>query len=286
MILFWFLIAAMISISLLFILLPLCLRTKASTVEQDKVNLALYRQKLQDLKIEYQDGLLTEQDYQQTQQELAQGLMLDCPEILHNETNAKSSSRHSTVIHYSLMVFLLLAIPALALSLYLKWGASQALAQQAAIQKTMAEFKSPDQLIEKMQAILKKRPNSTRGWFLLGRLYFSLGKFQDAANAFAKAHALEPKDTAITLQYAQALFFSGNGAAKTQAVQLAKQVLTVEAKSEAAINLLALTAYQQGHYQAAIDYWQQLLVNYAPDSNEANTLREAITKAQKQLKAH
>ncbi|CAN5227457.1 hypothetical protein BH10PSE19_BH10PSE19_20900 [soil metagenome] len=295
MILFWSIIGLMTLLSLIFVLLPLCLSPNSYKTRWNDTNLTLYQQKMRDLKNEYQNGLLTETHYQQAQQELEQGLLTDYPDILlTDQTNITQKLNPSLPLNkknFWTAGFLVLALPALAVTLYLKWGFSNDLAQwyaeqqqATAVQKTMAEFKSPAELITKMQTILKQRPDSTRGWFLLGRLYFSLGKYSEAAHAFAKAHTLEAKDPAIALQYAQALFFTGQPQSKRKAVLIAKQILAIDKTSDAAINLLALDAYQKGRYQAAIDYWEQLLSRYNSESNEAKTLLEAIAKAQSKLK--
>ena len=48
-----------------------------------------------------------------------------------------------------------------------------------------------NQLIIEIQAHLKIDPNSSKGWYLLGKLYLSQNRIAEANAAFAKAHALE-----------------------------------------------------------------------------------------------
>ena len=54
-------------------------------------------------------------------------------------------------------------------------------------------------------------------------------------------------------------------------------------KQPDALAMLAMDAYQEKHYQIAINYWQQLLIITPPNSDAAKALRKAIAKAQAKL---
>jgi len=50
-----------------------------------------------------------------------------------------------------------------------------------------------NQLITELQTHLQADPNSSKGWYLLGKLYLSQNRIHEANAAFAKAQALEKK---------------------------------------------------------------------------------------------
>lgn len=56
-------------------------------------------------------------------------------------------------------------------------------------------------IIAKIQAKLAADPNDAQGWFILGKLYFSLNNKPEALKALTKAHHLAPNDEAITEFY-------------------------------------------------------------------------------------
>ena len=208
------------------------------------------------------------------------------------QTSCENTYTHTRDI--TTAVLLAIILPALALSLYLKWGDSTEVAAVIAshnnavnVRQALAEFKNPEQIISKMQSVLQTHPESARGWFLLGRLYMSLGRYHEAAQAFAKADALKPHVPEVMLQYAESLFFSNEKDSAVKAVGIATAVLALQPQNEAAndeaINLLALNAYRNKHYQQAIDYWERLLPSYEPSSSDAKILLQAIATAQKQL---
>ena len=51
---------------------------------------------------------------------------------------------------------------------------------------------------------MRANPADPRGWALLGRSYAALGRYEDAARAFAQAAERAPDDAAILADYADA----------------------------------------------------------------------------------
>lgn len=87
---------------------------------------------------------------------------------------------------------------------YYYWGASSAVAKQVAYSKLQSEIGSPEQLILRMQAHLSTHPESAQGWYLLGKVYLSLGRYTEARDALAKASQLQPDQPEYLLNYQKA----------------------------------------------------------------------------------
>jgi cytochrome c-type biogenesis protein CcmH len=92
-------------------------------------------------------------------------------------------------INRKMAVIILLLMPMLSLGLYLKWGASQLLAEK----ETM---RTPALVIQQLQRTLQQHPSDAEGWYWLGRLYFSEKDFSRASQAFARVDALAPPGSA------------------------------------------------------------------------------------------
>lgn len=187
------------------------------------------------------------------------------------------------------LVILGCGLPILAIICYLQWGNSHGLKlalnakQQAlAVQKLRTQLQTPDQVIQALQKRLKQEPNNAKGWFLLGRVYVSLQAFKEASEAFAQAEKLDPNNPEVLFQYAQALYFYHHSL-QGKATELLIKLLKSNPNNDLAINLLAIAAYEAGHYQEAINYWEKLLPNYATDSPDGQALLTAIAKAQTAL---
>lgn len=186
-----------------------------------------------------------------------------------------------------IVILCALGLPLFAFSLYLKWGQSNELAkqyeQQEKLTKLRKELGSPQEVIDKLKQQLERSPNSAEGWYLLAKLYFSQQQFNDAANAYARLNQLKPNDTDVLVQYAQALYFANEHRMTAQITRLLHQVLKQDPEQTLAINLLAIDAYQHQAYQQAIGYWQKLLNQYPPNSDEYQSISTAIDNAQKAL---
>lgn len=185
---------------------------------------------------------------------------------------------------------LLLLLPVLAITLYLKLGASEKMAeQQNLLEKSTlinAEIKklgSLQNIILKLKEQIAENPDA-EGWSLLGRLYLKSQQFKDAAHAFAQANQLTPNQLAILIPFAESLYFANNQVLTPQAKQLLSQALRQQPNQPDALNLLAMHAYQTKAYLDAIHYWEQLLPQLPTESAEQKQLLQLIAKAQQKAK--
>ncbi len=173
---------------------------------------------------------------------------------------------------------------------YWRWGAwpdwqkyIQQQAKQQQVQAMLRSVRNPQDLIAKLQARLEHQPDSARGWYLLGRLYASQDQWQQAHDAYAKAYRLKPHDEQITVNYAQSLWQLNHQAFDTEIRTLFQSILLKNVNQSDALAMLAMDAFVGHAYQQAIDYWQRLLKNSPPHSEEAQAIRKAIVKAQQKM---
>lgn len=152
------------------------------------------------------------------------------------------------------------------------------------IEAVLQRIKSPAELISRMKARLQQEPNSSRGWYLLGRLYASQGQWEEARNAFSTALQLNPDDSLIIVNYAQSLLQLNQQQYNDSIRHLLTTLLQKEPQQPDALAMLAMDAFVSANYGQAIDYWQRLLKLAPPQSEEAQMIRKAIARAQSQLK--
>ncbi|WP_028389669.1 tetratricopeptide repeat protein [Legionella fairfieldensis] len=155
--------------------------------------------------------------------------------------------------------------------------------RQQQVQAVLQTIKSPAELIKKLQMRLQSDPKSARGWYLLGRLYVSQNEWSQARDAFLNAYQLNPHDEAIIVNYAQSLWQLNQQQFNEQIRVLFKSLLQNNPQQPDALAMLAMDAFVSHNYQLAIDYWQQLLKLAPGQSQEAQMIRKAIAKAQRQL---
>lgn len=170
---------------------------------------------------------------------------------------------------------------------YHYWGAGtewqdyqQQLIKQEQIKALVKSVKGkPQLLIEKLKARLAKEPESARGWYLLGRLYASQNEWQQAFQAYEKAHQLAPDNEEATINYVQSLWHLNHRQFNKEIRELFQLVLQKNPKQPDALAMLAMDAFIRHAYQQAINYWQELLDIVPPQSADAQAIRKAIAKA-------
>lgn len=197
---------------------------------------------------------------------------------------------HSTIGNKKISFFILaFGFPWLALISYFYLGDSNGLKQallldkqRIAVKQMQEKLKNPAQVISALVQHLQQDPSSTQGWFFLGKVYFSLQQYSEAASAFARAEQLSPDNPDVLFQYAQSLYFQQQDLTGKPR-ELLERLLRIDPHNNLAINLLAVYAYQRGDYRRAINYWEGLLPYYPSSSEDGQALLKAIAKAQTDL---
>ena len=169
---------------------------------------------------------------------------------------------------------------------YWQWGGwtewTAYLEQQANHQRLEAMLHTvggPEELIARLKQQVLLQPKRAEGWYLLGRLYLSQQQWDESTNAFYKAHLLKPKDDKITMNYAQSLWQKQAHVFSPEIRTLCKTVLMHQKNQPDALAMLAMDAFGRHAYQQAIDYWESLLKQAPPQSEDAMAIRKAIAKA-------
>lgn len=191
--------------------------------------------------------------------------------------------------HKRLILAVLPLLIILIMSAYWQWGGwsdwnAYTIEQdkQQQVQAMLKKLNSPQELIDKLKSKLSLKSESAQGWYLLGRLYTSQGNWSEANEAFKIAHELRPENTQFLINYAQSQWQLNNQLFNDTIRGLFRQALDKDANQPDALAMLAMDEFLSHHYQQAINHWQQLLKQMPPDSEDAQAIRRAIAKAQKQ----
>jgi cytochrome c-type biogenesis protein CcmH len=179
-----------------------------------------------------------------------------------------------------------------AIFLYGKWGAYQALGQfyamsdvQAQLQTRKIETSQIQTVIAQFVHYLKTHPQDTKGWFLLGRLYLDQGNVKNAADAFKHSFDSDVnKNSEVTAQYAQALYFLHKQTLNEESLKLVQLALSQDPQNRTALNLLAMDAFSHHRYALALTYWKRLRSQYVEESAEFQTLSKAMTVCEKKMR--
>ena len=261
--------AALTFVALGVLLVPLW-RGRASTHAADrrKVNLEIFRDQLQELDNDRQNGLLSAADFAQAKSELQRRLLDETAEA----NSAAEAGRRSQP-----PVWLAALLPIAAVALYVQLGNPQAVEPQAA--QGHAQAQELDAMLGKLVDRLKANPDDAKGWVMLARSYKALGRFDEAIDAYARGTAIVDTDAYLLADYAEAIVQSNSGRFNAKADALVARALKIDANSMLALFLAGNSANDREDYTAAITHWERLLPQLEPGSEDAEAVENAIDKA-------
>jgi cytochrome c-type biogenesis protein CcmH len=290
MIIFWILAAGLIGLALLFVVTPMVSRrADAPDVDRDTLNLAVFRQQLEELDGDLASGELGRQQYDAARRDLERELLHD----VGQDGSAAQAGNPGGARWAALL--LAVAIPAAAVSFYLfrgNPGIIPRLETVASLRPAASQEMPPghpatgngtaaslDALVERLAERMEKNPSDLRGWLMLGRTYTALHKPERALSALEKAYALAPNQPEVLTAYAEALATNNGNRLEGRPAELIKTALDIDPQNVSARWLSGLLSFQQGEYTQAASQWEGMLARFDPQGKEAAQLRQFINEA-------
>jgi len=257
-----------------FLLPPLWLglRRNETKASRKEANLAVFRDQLSELEREKTEGTLADADFDQARRELQRRLLEEvAPEAEEAGKATYGPSR-------KMAIALLLLLPVLAFAAYGILGNPKALdpAQTAAAPKMTAEQISGmvARLAERMQA----NPDDMQGWLMLARSYKTMGRYEEAAAAYAKAEKVIDDDPELLASYAETIAMASGNGLKGKPTQLILRALKIDPQHPHSLFLAGAAAMGAGDNRKGIAYWEALLPQVEPGSELDQMLRSGIDK--------
>ena len=266
MLLFWILAAALLLIATVFILLPL-IKKQPRENYSEAGHQARYRQRLQEIDAEIENGLISAQEAGAIKRQL-QLELLDWDK--NNRPAATADKGHAGAV-----IAILIFIPAFAIGLYQYLGRPESIAQIEFISRFQQAETEAQKLaaFDKMLAQIERRLTEQPGdierdlesWRMLANSYNALQKYPEAARAVANLYRLRPDDPDILFRYCRR---PGNGqmtaCLRGRPAELIRQGLAIDPENISGLWLAGLAANGGGDSQAAIGYWERLLPRLEP----------------------
>lgn len=284
MILFWVICAGLLIVALAFILPPLLQsspETQKGVTEQDRkeANIAVYRDQLLELRADLNNGIVSQEQFDQDSEEIEKRLLEDTAQT---ENEVVSITEKGRATAYALAV----AIPLVAVVFYIYIGSPEGItgppSRPFESRMTGAETRSADQIganVQKLADKLKENPNDAEGWIMLGRSYTSMERYGEAAGAYAKATELKPNDADLWAEYAFITAMAGNRKIEGKSLEFVNQALKVDPQNAKALQLAGSAAFEAKDYKKAIELWQRVLSRAPRDSELAQAITERINEA-------
>jgi len=215
-------------------------------ISDDASNVAIGKQKKQELADDVTKGLISESLYQEAEDE-----------ITHTLAGELTQNSADTVVINPLKW-------AIALGVIIAIVSILVYAQLAPKQGSSAAFEmSPSLSLEQSAASLKahldENPENGKAWSMLGLAEFNLGNTDKALVLFEKAYSLIPTDIDMLLQYASVLASTQKGDFSGEPQSLIDQALEVDPDSVHVLYLVGIVAANDGDLLLAEQSWQKAL---------------------------
>jgi len=137
---------------------------------------------------------------------------------------------------------------------------------------------------EGLRARLEASPEDGAGWELLGRTYFEIQDFANAADALAKAIKILPKSADLYAQHGEAVMNAARpNLPPPQAEASLDQALAIDAKNQNALWLKGVSRKLAGDAKAALANWTLLAEQLPPGSESAASVGKQIQALQVEL---
>ena len=234
----------------------------------------ILRDQLAELERDRAASLLSEEDYRRACEELQRRVLEEIP-----GPSAENASGAPIAIlpggGRKTAIALLIALPLGTVAGYAWLGAPQALAPA----EPQMSRQAIGAMLANLEQKLKTQPDDAKNWVLLARSYKALGRFTDAAAAYAQGGALVDSDPSLLADYAETVARANDGRFDAKADRLIKRALALNPDEPQALFLAGAAAADRGDYAAVIKAWSRLLAQMDKNSDEARAVEAAINDA-------
>ncbi len=238
-----------------------------------RMNLAVYRDRLEELKQDLATGLIDEEQYQQARAEMARALLQD---LRAEEEQQITASRRSRL---SASLSAVVAVAALSIGLY------SYLSDRIYLTEVPPATNTPEALeiarqVRSQLFLVQQDPGNAENWYLLGNGYIAMGRFDAALQAYERAMELSGESAKLLVSQAHALARLHGGNLEGRPAQLIRHALALEPENPAALTWAGMLGFQSGDFDQAMRYWRALLDQLEPGSDHYRQIEGLIAEAQ------
>ncbi|HJY75478.1 MAG TPA: c-type cytochrome biogenesis protein CcmI [Burkholderiales bacterium] len=266
MTLFWLIGAVVAAAVIAWVLRPLLSRKSAALPSRAAANVAIYRDQLRELDADLTAGTLAREDYERARAELEARALRDAGQP--DAPPAQPRGRFAWG--------LAAAVPLVAAVLYTLVGTPGAIDREAQLHASRAQVEA---MVERLAARLRENPDDVTGWKLLGRSYGVMGRYAEAADAYAQAAVRSPRDAQLLADLADVLAMARGQSLQGEPEQLALRALEIEPGNLKALALAGSAAFERKDFAGAAKHWERMLAYVEPNSEDARAIQQNVAEA-------
>ena len=273
----WFILAGMTAAAVLALLWPMSRRVAivpdaAGTVTET----AFYEDQLAEIERDLQRGLIAPAEAESARTEAARRLLRASRAPGPGEASVAEPRLRQ---RRAASAFALSTIPLVALLAYGLYG-SPDLPAQTPGDRQAAQSGAQDLMkaVGQIEARLAADPNDARGWAVLAPVYMRLGRFEDAARAYAAIVRIKGETAESLSDWGEAMVAAGNGIVPPEAKAALTRALALDPKAPKPRFYLARAAEQNGDTPEAIRQLSALNDTSPADAPWLGLVRENLAR--------
>lgn len=258
--LLWVIFALMTAAALAGLLWPFY-RRDAPQAGSREAELAVYRDQLAEVGRDLARGMIDTREADAARNEVSRRMLAAAGSGPVGAAGSSPRARRAVV------VTALVGIPAMALSTYLASGRPDLPGlPQAERMATALERADYAAMIAQVEAHLADNPSDSQGWLVLAPAYRGMGRYRDAAQAYA--HALEslPATPELLADMGEMLVLADEGVVTENARAAFRQALAMDPGSAKSRFYSALADRQDGKRDEAMATWRAMLDDAPADA--------------------
>ena len=276
----WFILAAMTAAAVFALLWPMSRRRRQEAAGAElSTEAGFYEDQLAEIERDLARGLIAPAEAEAARTEAARRLLRASRE----ESAAKSAAAPLAEPHLrqrrAASAFALSTIPLVALVVYGLYG-SPNLPSQTEADRSASRAGAQDLMtaIGQIEARLASHPDDVRGWSVLAPVYMRLGRYDDAARAYASVVRLKGEDASALSDWGEALVVAAEGAVSPEARKVLSRAVAADPKAPKAQFYLARGDEQTGDVAGAIRRLSGLTEGAPADAPWLPTVRDTLAR--------
>ncbi len=289
MTLFILLAIAMMAFGVAVVLVPLLRTRRGADVDRAGANLGILKDQLAELERERARGAVSPEHYDEAKAELERRVLDEVQAAQQSSAGkgGKPSVKGEVVrTNWSARVaaaVVAVTVPVGASLLYARFGDFGAFDPVIAQgQRDEGHAMAPEEIgkmIASLKARIEKEPDNPNHLSTLARTYYSMSRFPEAAEAYARLVKLVPDNADILADYADSLAMAKGRQLAGEPMALVNKALQLDPKQWKALAMAGTEAFDRNDFKAASGYWERLLDTLPPEAPIAEQIKSSIADA-------
>jgi cytochrome c-type biogenesis protein CcmH len=250
-------------------------RKPMTQASQANANAKVYRDQILDLDREHDSGHISDEEWQQSRDELSLRLLEDTSAVDDPAAKTEKPAIWTAVV-------LAVALPLGSMGMYMWVGQPEALNPLALKTPDQVDPKDLTKMAQTLAEKLQAKPDNLQGWVMLGRTYRTLENFDAALRAYDSALKLSEDDD-LKLERIEVIAMQRQGQFEGEPWNVIREVLQRDPQHFGALLTAGSASYAEGKLADALKYWEQARKPLDANNPDLEGLESAIATVRERL---